>query len=292
MGAVRWAMALMALVAQDRSGRGAARAGSVAHWIEALSLLRGKNRVAIVTGFYVPQARAAETDGPGGALVLGRALERDGRRSLVVTDSRCFDVVAAGAAALDGSPSLLCAEGARDIWSWDPDLLIYVERPGRCRDGVFRNMRGEDISPFTAPLDGAALEAEGRGVPLLAIGDGGNEAGMGCLMDELTSLIPDFAPCLCSVPADVALAVDVSNWGAYALGCLLSCERGLWLGHSSDEEERLLRGLVAAGAVDGLSRRAEPSVDGFPLAVQREVVAALHGLWESFTSSRAGSGAF
>ncbi len=286
-----WAHGLMGLVACDRPHRGASPMGRPGHWTEALALLEAKRRVAVITGFYVLEAEAAETDGPGGALVLARALERDGKRAVVVTDSLCFDVVAAGAAALGDGPPLLCVDEPGEIWSWDPDLLLYVERPGRCRDGTFRNMRGRDISSVTAPLDGAALEAPLRGVSLLSIGDGGNEAGMASFLEGLSAARPEFAPSLCCVPADVALAADVSNWGAYALGVLLSCRRGIWLGHDPDEEERLLRALVAAGAVDGVSGLPEPSVDGFPLEVQRELVAELQGLWRTFTSSPEGKGA-
>lgn len=286
-----WVRGLMGLVACDRPRRGASTMGRPDHWTEALALLEGKRRIAVVTGFYVLEAGAAETDGPGGALVLARALERDGKRAVVVTDSLCFDVVAAGAAALDDGPPLLCVDEPGEIWSWDPDLLVYVERPGRCRDGTFRNMRGRDISSVTAPLDGAALEAPLRGVSLLSVGDGGNEAGMASFLEGLSAARPEFAPSLCCIPADVALAVDVSNWGAYALGALLSCRRGIWLGHGPYEEERLLRSLVAAGAVDGVSGLSEPSVDGFPLEVQREIVAELQNLWRTFTSSPEGGGA-
>lgn len=286
-----WVHGLMGLVASDRPRRGASPMGRPGHWTEALVLLEAKRRVAVITGFYVLEAKAAETDGPGGALVLARALERDGKRAIVVTDSLCFDVVAAGAAALGDGPPLLCVDEPGEIWSWDPDLLLYVERPGRCRDGTFRNMRGRDISSVTAPLDGAALEAPLRGVSLLSIGDGGNEAGMASFLEGLSATRPEFAPSLCCVPADVALAVDVSNWGAYALGALLSCRRGIWLGHDPDEEERLLRALVAAGAVDGVSGLPEPSVDGFPLEVQCELVAELQSLWRTFTSSPEEKGA-
>ncbi|MBL3593245.1 MAG: DUF4392 domain-containing protein [Synergistaceae bacterium] len=282
---------VMDLVASGRSRRGASSFGEVQDWADALRLVDGASRIAVVTGFYILEAEAAETDGPGGALVLARALERDGKRSLVVTDSRCFDLLAAGAAALDGAPSLLSADEAREIWAWSPDLLLYVERPGRCPDGCFRNMRGSDISPCTAPLDDAALEAPGRSVPIVAIGDGGNEAGMGRFRKGLALKYPSFASCLCDITADAALAVDVSNWGAYGLAVLLSAERGLWLGHSPDEEERLLRALASAGAVDGLTRRAEITVDGFSLEAQREIVASLKTLWTSWmgvTSSRSG----
>lgn len=274
---------VMSLVASDRPGRGASVLGRPEHWQKALSLLDAASRVVVVTGFYVPEASAAETDGPGGALVLARALERDGKKVLVVTDSLCFDVVASGASALNGSPTPLCLDDPKEIWRWRPDLLVYVERPGRCGDGCFRNMRGCDISAVTAPLDAAAFEAVAREVPLLAIGDGGNEAGMASFLPDLATMFPHFASSLSVVSADAALAVDVSNWGAYGLCCLLSGERGIWLGHGADEEERLLRALVAAGAVDGVTKHPELSVDGFPLSLHKEVAASLVRLWESWT---------
>jgi hypothetical protein len=126
-------------------------------------------------------------------------------------------------------------------------------------------MKGLDISDVVTPLDALAESAMRGGIPVLAIGDGGNEAGMGLLYDSLIEVLPDhYARCISKVPSDVCLPVDVSNWGGYALAALLSSFYRRWLGLDEGEEEEMLRALLEAGAVDGVSGAADMSVDGVP----------------------------
>jgi hypothetical protein len=56
-------------------------------------------------------------------------------------------------------------------------------------------------------------------VPFLAIGDGGNELGMGKVLDEIIKnpKIADGDKIGCAVAADFLIAASVSNWGGYAL---------------------------------------------------------------------------
>jgi hypothetical protein len=61
------------------------------------------------------------------------------------------------------------------------------------------------------------------------------------------------------------VVAGTSNWGAYGVVAELSRQSGRPLLHSADEERRMIRACVAAGAVDGITRRAEPTVDGLPL---------------------------
>ena len=57
------------------------------------------------------------------------------------------------------------------------DWVMAIERCGLSADGRPRNMRGEDLQPYTAPLDQIFTAGPWR---TIAIGDGGNEVGMGC----------------------------------------------------------------------------------------------------------------
>ncbi len=58
-------------------------------FVEACERLAKVNDVSIVTGFYIPTAQAAETDGPFGALLLARCLARLGKQVQIVTDKFC-----------------------------------------------------------------------------------------------------------------------------------------------------------------------------------------------------------
>jgi len=61
------------------------------------------------------------------------------------------------------------------------------------------------------------------------------------------------------------VVAGVSNWGAYGVVAELARLAGRPLLHTAEEEEAMVRACVDAGAVDGLTRRAEPTVDGLPL---------------------------
>ena len=59
------------------------------------------------------------------------------------------------------------------------DTLVYIERVGPARDGSPHNMRGIDITEWTAPLSQLTL----LGLHTIGVGDGGNEIGMGRVED-------------------------------------------------------------------------------------------------------------
>lgn len=255
---------LLRIVASDRSGRGVSLLSTPPLWEEASALCRAARNVLIVTGFFIRSAGAPETDGPPGAVVLARALTLMGKKVRLATDRRNFSALAACSERVGGPSVLLLDDPAPSSLS-EVGLLVFVERPGRAGDGRYYNMKGEDVSPVVAPLDDLALAAAGSKIPVLGIGDGGNEAGMGALYEPLARLLPGYAPFLSRVPAAVCLPADVSNWGAYALSALLSVSLGRWAGLSDGEEERMLDALRGQGAVDGISGRSEASVDGFAL---------------------------
>ena len=256
--------ALLRIVASDLGGRKVSALSCPSIWEEALALCLAAEGVTIVTGFFIASAGAPETDGPAGSVALGRAMELLGRRGRLVTDSRSSLVLSACSAAL-GGPPVAAMDGPHPAALEGADLLIFLERPGCAGDGRYYNMRGNDISASVVPLDDLAVRALEHGLPVIGIGDGGNEAGMGALYEPLKRLLPEYARCLSRVPATVCLPVDVSNWGGTALAALLSAASGRWVGLSPGEEERALRAAVGAGAVDGTTGRRTLSVDGFPL---------------------------
>lgn len=256
--------ALLRIVASDLGGRKVPALSHPSGWEEALALCLAAEGVTIVTGFFIASAGAPETDGPAGSVALGRAMELLGRRVQLVTDSRSSLVLSACSAAL-GGPPVAVMDGPHPAALEGADLLIFLERPGCAGDGRYYNMRGNDISASVVPLDDLAVRALEHGLPVIGIGDGGNEAGMGALYEPLKRLLPEYARCLSRVPATVCLPVDVSNWGGYALAALLSAASGRWVGLSPGEEERALRAAVGAGAVDGTTGYRTLSVDGFSL---------------------------
>ena len=263
--------------------------------------------LALMTGFFVPGAEppAAETDGPLGVATLAAGLHRVGVPVRVVTDELCADAVrvacrAAGAAEelvvevlpLDGR-----AEVVATLAGWRAALppvshLVAVERVGPAADGVPRNMRGQDISAYTAPLH---LLFQAGGHRSIAIGDGGNELGMGSLPRWLVAEAIDHGDKIgCTVPADHLLVCGVSNWGAWALLAALALLRRDWKAAllaalQPDLANRVLEVTVAEGpAVDGVLGRQENSVDGLAAAAQSAVLERIVALVESCPASEEG----
>ena len=263
---------LTRITASGVTGRGPSVLCEDVFWQEAVDLVEESARVAVVSGFYVPAASAPETDGPTGALALARALAKMKKEVFVWTDALSLDCFKKCASVVDFPRTRVLDASSPDFACGWPDLLIYVERLGRAADGAFYNMRCEDISKWTPPLDEFALRGD---IPVVAIGDGGNEVGMGNFVRELAGINPAYAECLCVVGADVCIPVDVSNWGAYALVAALSMKDGSWLGQSAKEERAMLETLCSCGVVDGVTKRCEFSVDGLGLDEQLQVLKAL-----------------
>jgi hypothetical protein len=115
------------------------------------------------------------------------------------------------------------------------------------------------------------------------VGDGGNEVGMGNVRARLRRLGPLMARIAAVVETDHLVVAGVSNWGAYGIAAALGRATGGALLHAPEVERELIEACVAAGAIDGLSRRREPTVDGLGLEVHTAFVRLL--------AAAAGSGA-
>jgi hypothetical protein len=106
--------------------------------------------------------------------------------------------------------------------------------------------------------------------PTIAIGDGGNEIGMGNVLTALSHLpvVPSVTCC------DELVIATVSNWGVY--GVIASMSRLLQINlFDLFDPESIMAHLVANGSVDGLTTRAELSEDGFPIAFGRGIIERL-----------------
>src|SRR5438876_4459809 len=181
------------LLALAPGGRGIGRFFQPGGARRAADTLRRARRVLVTTGFVVDSG-AAETDGPPGAAVLGRALRALGAEVRYVTDAVTAPVLAAALAAL-GEPDKVVLypdgpEAAREILARErPTHLVAIERPGRARDGVYRNMRGDDVSEWNAPSDELFVLARRPSyryrATTIGVGDGGNEIGMGTVRARL-----------------------------------------------------------------------------------------------------------
>lgn len=250
----------------------------------ARSLARG-TRVILTTGFAVGPGMA-ETDGPPGAAVLGRALRLLGKSVAYVTDDVAAPLMEAALKALGEPVELVAlphteaaASARHRVGDIRPSHLVAIERPGRAADGRYWNARGASVGAWNAPLDALFLKPP-RGLTTIGIGDGGNEVGMGNVRSRFLRQGPLARKIASVVRVDHLVVAGVSNWGAYGVAAHLSMLARQPLLHTAEEERRLVTACIEAGGVDGITRRRVPTVDGLPLEAHMAIVELLRTLVE------------
>ncbi|MEI7614079.1 MAG: glutamate cyclase domain-containing protein [Betaproteobacteria bacterium] len=259
------------LARRDPGQRGFVTFASVDHLGRAAEQLLTAERVILVTGFCIRAAMIGENDGPPGTLAVAEALRQLGKDVHLVTDRHSAGLLTAGAAAF-GKPfptlelSLDQVQADQQIaallTAFLPTHVVAIERPGNAIDGHRYSMRGESLDDLVPSAD--RLLQLPRSYRTIAIGDGGNELGMGSLRDSLMHHVLHGELIFAATAADEVIPAGISNWGAYALVAALSLLAGKLLLRSPQLERAVLEALLAAGAVDGCTRLTALSVDGIP----------------------------
>jgi hypothetical protein len=128
----------------------------------------------------------------------------------------------------------------------------------------------------------------GWGPPLpetIGIVDGGNEIGCGNIPWSVLRQAIKQGPAertACCVPTDATIIAGVSNWGAYALGAAVAATTGDGNAVAAWTPDRLRavieRMVHEAGAVDGVTKVRQATVDGLPLDVELGMLDEIHSL--------------
>lgn len=274
------------LCAVDAGGRGIGRLLLPGAMAAAAESLAAAARVVLLTGFVPRPTWGAETDGPSGTVVLGRALRRLGATVLYLADPPVVPLLHACLKTLreprdlttvSAEPEAAVRAARRALRAFRPTHLVAVERPGRAADGGYYNARGGSVAAQNAPLDALFLSRR-NGLVTVGIGDGGNEIGMGCVRSRVVRHVPNGTKIASVVRTDHLVVAGTSNWGAWGVTAHLALAVGRDLLHTEEEEGRLTRAMVAAGGVDGLTGVARPSVDSLPLALHRTLLRTLREL--------------
>ena len=269
--------------------------------------------VVIATGFPMGGG-LAETDGPVGAAFLARAVGVALGRPAVILSDACWEPVIRGACVGAGlTPLPLPPEGVKEVpylravhlallprreqpdpraaeellAALEPALLMAVERPGKNRRGAYHGLNGRPLPGWLIQVEDLLELARGRGAPLLAIGDGGNELGMGLVEEDLGGFLPAARDCGCGcgggsaavAAADHLVAACVSNWGTCGVVAALALELGRpEVLHRPEDEVRAIELCAAAGGLDGASVSPVPAVDGIPAREWHGMLASLRGI--------------
>jgi hypothetical protein len=266
------------VLALDLGGRGIAGFFTPGAAMAAARALRRCRRVLLVTGFCVPPG-TAETDGPPGAAVLGRALRLLGARVRYLTDTAVVGPLGAALAVLDEPADIDVFPGpaaaAAVLRAERPTHMIAVERPGRARSGDYLSARGESVAAWNSPIDELFLIRGGRRPVTIGVGDGGNEIGMGNVRARLARESRLMATIASVVRVDHLVVAGTSNWAAYGIVAALERLARRPLLHTPALERRLVEACVQAGAVDGVLRLRQPTVDGLSQDVHAGIVELL-----------------
>ena len=244
----------------------------------AVTVLDNPGTVIITTGFYIRSAGYIETDGPPGAIAIGRALNKLDYRVVYVTDKygmKALESIAEPSSIIYEFP-ILDSEASNILASnicneFEPSIMIAVERCGINELGKYSNMHGQDITPYTAKIDCLFQNK----ITSIGIGDGGNEIGMGNLYAQVkdNSKLVRFPT---TIEVDNLVIASVSNWGAYGLIAAISLIKNQNLLVSVEEEIEIINTLVGLGVVDGMSGKPESFVDGFDLDSNSKILQNLH----------------
>lgn len=259
---------------------------------EPLSLFAAKDILAnlhkgdtflMITGWRVlPSGPFGEMDGPSGATVLAKAINQASQATPVFIVEEELDKVITDACRIVGM-SVLDLEDAleagnacsiihypmedrkrKDIISkilqrTNPSYMVAIERPGMNEKGQYHFRWGASASRGVARVDYLFEEARRRKVRGLAIGDAGNELGMGKIKDALLEEFPEGKKCKCPcsgsiagvVEADVTFLATVCNWGAYAITAgLAALKEDPAILHDGETERKILMRCAENGAVD------------------------------------------
>lgn len=276
------------LIRKDFGCRGIGKIGIIGELEKSARELFTSSTVLIVTGFCIKEKLIGETDGPIGAVSLASGLEQLGKKVILVTDKYSKDILSACCSVkkIKAPIEIVPYEGADKfcnslLLNYQPSHVVAIERPGRAKDGSSYSMRGEDLSDIIPNTDVLFEKSKELGITTIAVGDGGNEVGMG----KVAQLIVDSVykgDRICAVTsADYLILAGVSNWGGHGLTAALSLLSKTMLLHNSQTETAMLQAMIDVGAVDGRNKKRELTIDGLSLKVNLEILEKLRAIVKS-----------
>ncbi|AGX44058.1 DUF4392 domain-containing protein [Clostridium saccharobutylicum] len=271
-----------------------------------LDTLKEGDLVYIMTGFVLLPFKKAEMDGIVSSILLARSLVKAFNVKPViicpeenmlavknlsaVVGLHCYDSIEElkeypiSMAAISFTKDASKAEQqADDIMSKGlPSAVISIECPGANSVGKYHNAVGLDVTELEAKQDILFTKLQDKGVLNIAIGDLGNEMGMGTIKEHLEEYIPYAAKgrCNCGCNGGIAVATKadniitatVSDWGCYGLiAAIAYLKKDLEILHTKEMEEEAMVAASRSGMID-MYGWLTPAIDGFGLSMNLSIV--------------------
>lgn len=275
------------------------------------SLLENKTKedtVLIMTGFVLRPHLMPETDGIVGALLFARSLicAFNITPILCVNEKNVLAVI--NCAAIMGLHIYADIETAKKMplsfsyvtipveksiaqkkcleiqESVNPVFVFSTECAGSNSSGVYHNATGIDMTELESKQDFLFNLYRQKNIPTFAVGDLGNEIGMGSIGEHIKKFIPytnnSDGGILAFTNADFLVTATVSDWGVYAIiSAIAFLKKDLKIIHDEKMEEKVLSECSLCGMVD-MTGSLLPAIDGFSVEFQKQIVSLMRSTVE------------
>ncbi|MDD3251185.1 MAG: DUF4392 domain-containing protein [Lachnospiraceae bacterium] len=280
------------------------------HAAEALcGAVKEGEAVFILTGFVLLPHKVPEMDGMVSALLLSRALVLAFQAKPIIVcpaDSveavkKCASVVglhiyedlkavmelplSMGVVAFTKNADEADAQAEALLASIVPAAVISVEAPGANACGHYHNAVGKDVTALEAKSDVLWNHLKERGILNIAIGDLGNEIGMGAIAEHIRKYVPftDHGECQCGCgggilaasTTDHIITATCSDWGCYGLMAALAyLKKDMEILHREEMEAEVMRVAARSGMID-MTGSLLPGIDGFNTRMNTGIVSLM-----------------
>lgn len=264
----------------------------------------------LMTGFVFEPHGKGELDGLTGTAMVVRALLKicDVKPVIfceeLVAPAMCAVLQAAGVNAYTSLTEIaevphaaavigISTEAERAEAQWkailavqEPKLVFAIEKPGRNSKGIYHQGNGADVSYLCAKIDNLFVACQKKGIPTFAIGDLGNEIGLGAIEGTIRRYIPLADKCICGcddglcveTKADCLCVATTSDWACYGVTAALAALTGnLDLIPSAELEKKVCECANRHDLIDG-SGWVIPSIDGIALEFNMMLVKILRDI--------------
>jgi hypothetical protein len=259
--------------------------------------------IFILTGFILPGFLQAETDGAIGAALLARTFVKTFEaKPVLVCPAEAADALrvlmdmwmcSKEVAIIPYSKETAEAEKqADDIMKQYgiPAAVISIEAPGANAMGEYHNATGLNVTALEAKTDILFQRFCQKGVVSLAIGDLGNEIGMGTIGKQIQRYVPyaDKGACQCAcrggilaaAKADHIITATTSDWGCYGLlAALAYLKKDIRIFHTGKEEEIILKKVCENGLID-MTGPDFCGIDGFGVEMNAAIIELMRNCTE------------
>lgn len=275
-------------------------------------VLNENGLVYILTGFVLPTHKKAEMDGIISSMLLARALVRGYNVKPIII---CPEDNLPAVKNLSTVMGLHLFDNMKEVFEYSismgciicpkeeleaeklaksltiPNAVISVEAPGANKYGVYHNATGIDVTDLEAKSDIIFEDLRKKGVLNIAVGDLGNEIGMGAISNKICKYIPYAAEGSCSCGcgggivsesiADNIVTATVSDWGCTGMiAALAYIKRDIDVLQNENLQREAIITASRSGMID-MTGWVVPAVDGVDCEVNVHILRLMRDIVKS-----------